>query len=71
MVTNPTYTILRHLGVGPTFGAGNDLRIADNADSNSNFGISYSAPSGVQDKYTILAGTFYFTPDVVEVFYLG
>ena len=34
-------------------------------------GSSYSVPSGVQDKKTILAGTYKFTPDEVEVFYLG
>ena len=28
-------------------------------------------PSGVQSKNTILAGTYKFTPDEVEVFYLG
>lgn len=30
-----------------------------------------SVPSGVQNKYTILAGTNSLTPDEVEVFYLG
>ena len=39
--------------------------------SYTNYGNSYSVPSGVQDRKTILAGTYYFTPDEVEVFYLG
>ena len=58
------------------FGGGWDIYIADNTNSNtnsySNFGESnyYSVPTGVQDPYTILAGTNYFTPDEVEVFYL-
>ena len=77
MVTNPTYAIYRVSGYGPTFGGGHDIYIADNANRNTNsfsdFGEYnyYSVPSGVQDKYTILAGTRNFTPDEVEVFYLG
>ena len=77
MVTYPKYAIYKGLSFGPTFGAGFDIYIANNANSNSNsysdFGQSnyYSVPSGVQDQYTILAGTRNFTPDEVEVFYLG
>ena len=74
MVTNPTYAIYRNSGYGPTFG-GHDIYIADNENSNTRsstyFGHSYSVPSGVQDRKTILAGTYNFTPDEVEVFYLG
>ena len=51
------------------------MLIYNNANSNTNsytnFGSYYSVPSGVQDKETILAGTNSFTPDEVEVFYLG
>ena len=75
MVTNPSRAIYRWPSYGPTFGGGHNIYIANNANSNTksyaNFGYSYSAPSGVQDKKTILAGTFKFTPDEVEVFYLG
>jgi len=77
MVTNPTYAIYRGLGYGPIFGGGHDILISSNANSNTNsytdLGESnyYSVPSGVQDQYTILAGTRNFTPDEVEVFYLG
>ena len=75
MVTNPSYATYRRSGFGPTFGGGYDIYIANNANSNTNsytnFGHSYSVPSGVQDKTTILAGTYKFTPDEVEVFYLG
>ena len=74
MVTRPSYAIYRTSNNGPTFG-GHDIYIANNANSNTNsytnFGNSYSVPSGVQDKNTILAGTHKFTPDEVEVFYLG
>ena len=28
------------------------------------------SPSDVEEKDTVLAGTYYFTPDEVEVFYL-
>ena len=76
-MTNPTYAIYRDSSYGPTFGGGHDIYISNNANSNTNsytdFGESnyYSVPSGVQSKYTILAGTRKFTPDEVEVFYLG
>ena len=69
------YAIYKSPSFGPIFGGGFDLKIADNANSNitseTNFGNTYSVPSGVQDRHTILAGTFSFTPDEVEVFYLG
>ena len=75
MVKQPRYAIYRGLSFGPVFGGGFDIYIASNANSNTNsyinFGNSYSVPSGVQDKKTILAGTRNFTPDEVEVFYLG
>ena len=75
MVTKPQYAIYRGSGYGPTFGYGWDIYIADNAKSNTNsyasLGHSYSVPSGVQDKKTILPGTNKFTPDEVEVFYLS
>ena len=75
MVTKPSFAIRKKLYFGPTFGGGHDMCIYDNANSNTNsytdFGHSYSVPSGVQDRRTILAGTRNFTPDEVEVFYLG
>ena len=74
MVTYPPYAIYRGSSYGPIFGSGHDIYIANNANSNTkstaNFGHSYSVPSGVKDKTTILAGTYNFTPDEVEVFYL-
>ena len=58
--------------LGPAFGW--DIVIASNSNSNSNsaarLGYAYPAPAAVQDQYTILAGTFRFSPDEVEVFYL-
>ena len=77
MVKNPSRAINRGSSYGPTFGDGSDIYISNNANSNTgsatDFGQynSYSVPSGVQDQYTILAGTRRFTPDEVEVFYLG
>ena len=74
-MTKTSHAIERTTSHGPTFGGGHDICINDNANSNTNsyadFGDSYSVPSGVQDKQTILAGTYKFTPDEVEVFYLG
>ena len=64
--------IYRWSGFGPMFG--NDIYIADNANSNSDsyadLGWYYPAPAAVQDRSTILAGTERFSPDEVEVFYL-
>ena len=75
MVTKASNAIEKSTSHGATFGGGHDIVINDNANSNTNsytnFGHSYSVPSGVQDKKTILAGTYKFTPDEVEVFYLG
>ena len=75
MVNDTSKAIFRNSLYGITFGAGNDLYIADNAMNNAGsyarFGTSFSVPPGVQDTNTILAGTLYFTPDEVEMFYLG
>ena len=71
-VKRPDDAIYRTSWSGPCFGY--DISIADIADRNSNsyarLGWYYPAPAAVQDKYTILAGTEYFSPDEVEVFYL-
>ena len=63
---------------GPTFGAGHDIFIANNAantaDSTSNLGVTYILPpdgnsyeSSFQQSF--LAGSNTFRPDEVEVFY--
>jgi len=66
---------LSNIMLGPTFGAGYDIHIADNSNQNknfyTNFGNSYSLPNGVTDSCTILAGTYHFSPEEVEVFYLA
>ena len=71
-VRRPYGAIYRGSAYGPVFG--DDIEIANNANSNSNsharLGGFYPAPAAVQNQYTILAGTFYFSPDEVEVFYL-
>ena len=62
---------------GPTFGTGHDLYIASYASSNtnsySNLGRAYSPPSGhsyhTSFTQSFLAGSYYFQPDEVEVFY--
>ena len=75
LVAKPSRAIYRRLSDGPTFGYGWDIYIANNANRNTNsytnIGDFYPAPSGVKDKKTILAGTYKFTPNEVEVFYLG
>ena len=71
-VRRPDNAIDRFSGFGPCFG--DDMYIANNANSNSDsyalLGWAYPAPAAVQDPDTILAGTLYFSPDEVEVFYL-
>ena len=41
-----------------------------NSRSYASLGWAYPAPAAVQDVHTILAGTWDFSPDEVEVFYL-
>ena len=69
-----SYAIYGGSGHGPVFGSSHDLYISYDAASNTrsftNFGDSYQAPSGVSSSNTILAGTHYFCPSEVEVFYL-
>ena len=71
-VRRPYGAIYRWSGDGPAFGV--DIYIANNANSNSHsqarLGSYYPAPAAVQDPDTILAGTLFFSPDEVEVFYL-
>ena len=71
-VRRPDRAIQRWSGWGPVFGG--DIGIANNANNNNNSDARldwyYPAPAAVQNRYTILAGTEYFSPDEVEVFYL-
>ena len=75
LVIDPSLAIVRVSGYGPTFGMGLDIYIDNNANSTqgsyTNFGHSYFVPRGVQNQRTILAGTYNFTPDDWEVFYLA
>ena len=71
-VRSPGGAIYRRSGSGPWFV--DDIYIANNANSNSDsaagLGRYYPVPAAVQDPDTILAGTYHFSPDEVEVFYL-
>ena len=64
--------IYRWSEYGPRFGVA--IIIANNANSNSRsyarLRLAYPAPAAVQNPDTILAGTLFFSPDEVEVFYL-
>ena len=77
MVKKAHEAVYRDASYGPTFGPGWDIYISNKANSNFNshtdFGDqdAYAIPSGVTDRYTVLAGTQYFSPDEVEVFYLA
>ena len=62
---------------GPVFGGGLDISIANDASCNtnsySNLGYTYSPPTGHSAgssfAKSFLAGSYYFQPDEVEVFY--
>ena len=70
-VRRPDTAIYRASWSGPVFG--NDIYI-NNANSGSyssaRLGRFYPVPAAVQNPNTILAGTYHFSPDEVEVFYL-
>ena len=74
MVKRGSQAICMWISYGPTFGGGHDICVANNAahiaHSYTNFGHSFLAPSEVKEKVTVLAGTYHFTPDEVEDFYL-
>ena len=76
-LSQSSFAIYSRSYFGPAFGChwGCDLLITNNANqrlnSFTNFGTSYSLPNGVTDRRTILAGTYNFSPDEVEVFYLA
>jgi len=71
------YSIDSCSSIGPTFGNGHDIHIASNAASNTKsytyLGHEYSPPPGYShgSSFTksFLAGSYYFRPDEVEVFY--
>ena len=71
-VRKPDKAIYRASWSGPCFGW--DICIANYANRNNyseaRLNESYPAPAAVQDPKKILAGTHYFSPDEVEVFYL-
>ena len=75
---NSHRALYHYSGYGPTFGRGHDIRISNNANSNTgsyiNFGFTYQPPPGYAVGTTktkaLFAGTNYFTPSEVEVFYL-
>ena len=75
MGKRPKQAIYRNGGYGPTFGGGYGIYISHNANSNTDSYTdlresNYHIPSGVQNRLTVLAGSYNFTPDEVEVFYL-
>ena len=75
---NSRRALYHYSAYGPTFGYGHDLCISNNANSNTNshtyFGATYHSPPGytpdAANTKALLAGTYYFAPSEVEVFYL-
>ena len=70
---NVRKAIHKHSHYGPKFGS--DLVIycdlVKRKSSKATLGSRYSIPAGVQAQLTVLAGTRLFSPDEVEVFFLG
>jgi hypothetical protein len=66
------YAVYCNPSYGPSFGAGHDLHISNNANGNQGsytyFGNSYQPPPGTAQANSILAGSYYFTPTEIEVF---
>ena len=66
-----------HPSYGATFGGGHHLSIIKNADSwqssYSDLSKTYQPPAGyqygTQQTQSLFAGSYYFTPTEVEVFY--
>ena len=52
-----------------SYGVGSDLFLSDSL-SYANFGHTFQLPSGVKHRQSILAGSYEFTPDEMEVLYL-
>ena len=68
----PSYAIWSSSRCGPGFGEDQIIiLLKEDGTSLARLGIDYPAPAGVQDPNTILAGSKYFLPDEVEVFYLN
>ena len=57
---------------GPKFGQDLDIYLDEGNTQNSKAVLdqAYAAPPAKQDPLTVLAGTTYFSPNEVEVFYL-
>ena len=76
---NKGHALYTNAGYGPTFGGGKDIRISNNANANTdsftNLGRTYRLPSGYSYSSTkarnLLTGTYKFTPNEVETFYLN
>ena len=76
IVIDPPHAIYSSTDRGPAFGKGHDFYISNNANSIQKsythwYGNYYPLPNGVVDAQTILAGTYKFTPDDYEVFYVN
>ena len=68
----PSYAIWSSSRCGPGFGEDQIIiLLKEDGTSLARLGIDYPAPAAVQDPNTILAGSKYFLPDEVEVFYLN
>ena len=75
MVKRGSQAICMGISHGPTFRGGHGICVANNAadiaHSYTNFGHSFLALSEVKEKVTALAGTYHFTPNEVEVFFIS
>lgn len=67
----PQYAIYSCSNYGPTFGAGHDIYIANNAaySSSSRSNLYTFRPLSGYGSTSFLAGSYYFTPDEIETFF--
>ena len=71
---NQQYAMYTCFSYGPTFGAGHDIFIHDNAvnypHSYTTYGYTYSNLTGYSvGNHGFFAGSRYFTPSDIEVFF--
>ena len=74
--SNTGYAVYKCLSYHVTFGYGHDLYISNLASTNANSRTrpnTYSPPEGCSlgAACTLFAGSYYFTPDDIEVFFLS
>ena len=66
---NYDYATYSSYNNGPTFGAGHDMYISNNANSNSNSYFSTNSYTSPYSSYYVWVGSYNFQPNELEVYY--